>query len=96
MKLETQEHVENTRAKIRLLEERYRTNEAEASPMTETRRLTMRSLRRMINQMTEDIVRFVSRAKSMSSPVPFVPVYVSTSEVLFISAVSVEKFQTCA
>jgi hypothetical protein len=67
MKLETREHVENSRAKIRLLEERYRANEEEASPMTEVRRLTMRSLRRMINQMTEDIVRFESRAETRSS-----------------------------
>jgi hypothetical protein len=66
VKLETREHVENTRTKIRLLEERYRANEAEAGPITEARRLTMRSLRRMINQMTEDIVRFESRAKTSS------------------------------
>ena len=64
MNLESAQEVENTRVKLRMLEEAYRANEEEPGEMTYARRLTMRSLKRLMNQLTEEIVRFESRAAS--------------------------------
>ena len=70
MTLESQQEVENTRVKLRMLEDAYRRNEEETGEMTYARRLTMRSLKRLMNQLTEEIVRFESRAASPSGRRP--------------------------
>ena len=51
-------------AKLRMLEDLYRRREEEPGDMTYARRVTMRSLKRLMNQLTEEIVRYESRAES--------------------------------
>ncbi len=68
MTLENHQQAENTREKLRLLEERYRLNAEKPGPMTEARRLTLRSLRRLINEMKEELIRYESRALSRPRP----------------------------
>jgi hypothetical protein len=62
---ELKDHIElaNTREKLRMLEQQY--SEAQARPCANqhARQLTLRSLKKLINQLTEEIVRFESRAK---------------------------------
>lgn len=62
MNLENQQQVENTRVKLRMLEDLYRRAAEEEGDMTVVRRLEMRSLKRLMNQLTEEIVRYESRA----------------------------------
>ena len=62
MDLKDEREVEVTREKLRLLESRYEALCQEPLTDSHIRELTLRSLRRMINQMQEDIVRFQSRA----------------------------------
>jgi DNA-binding transcriptional regulator YbjK len=54
-----------TREKLRLLEERYEANRRQQSGDEHVRELSMRSLKRLINQLVEEIARFESR-KSVS------------------------------
>ena len=62
MKLESYRQVEVTREKIRMLEEQYEATRAKEDIADHARELTLRSLRKFINQMKEDIVRFESHA----------------------------------
>ena len=50
----------NTRTKLRELQERYEALRIDLSEDPRVRRLTMMSLRRLINQLTEEITRFES------------------------------------
>ena len=54
--------LEAMREKLRLLKERYEANRREQSGDAHVRELSMRSLKRLINQMKEEIARFESRA----------------------------------
>jgi hypothetical protein len=51
----------NTRAKLRELQERYDALSADTSEAPRVRRLTMTSLKRLINELTEEITRYNSR-----------------------------------
>ena len=51
---------------MRLLEERYEANQRETGGEEHVRELSMRSLRRLINQLGEEIARF----ELCSSPTP--------------------------
>ena len=51
----------NTRAKLRELQERYEALRVDQSEDPRVRKLTMMSLKRLINQLTEEITRFESR-----------------------------------
>lgn len=51
----------NTRTKLRELQERYEALRADISEDPRVRRLTMISLKRLINQLTEEITRCESR-----------------------------------
>ena len=62
--LKNQTELENTRKKLRMLEEQYADAQARPSEDDHVRRLTLRSLKRLINQLTEEIVRFEAHAKS--------------------------------
>jgi len=64
MKLQNQSELEATRAKLRLLEERYEENTREQDGDEHVRELSRRSLRRLINQLKEEITRFESRAST--------------------------------
>ena len=61
MNLQSHRQLEATREKLRLLEERYEANQREQSGDEHVRELTMRSLKRPINQLKEEIARFESR-----------------------------------
>jgi hypothetical protein len=59
--LENETELVNTRAKLRELQERYEVLRSDLSGDARVRRLTMMSLKRLINQLTEEITRFESR-----------------------------------
>jgi ribosome-interacting GTPase 1 len=67
MELRSKREVEVTRDKLRSLENRYRAVKQEPGTDTHIQELTLRSLKRMINQMKEEIARFESR-ESLQSP----------------------------
>ena len=67
MDLKNERQVVVTREKIRLLEARYESLRQEPASNTHVRELTLRSLKRMINQMKEEVVRFESRASVSSA-----------------------------
>jgi hypothetical protein len=62
MSLQSQSALEATRKKLRLLEERYEAHQHEQGDDSHTRELTIRSLKRLINQLKEEIARFESRS----------------------------------
>ena len=61
--LKDQIELQNTREKLRMLEKQYAAAQVRPSVNQHARQLTLRSLKRLINQLTEEIVRFESRAK---------------------------------
>jgi uncharacterized small protein (DUF1192 family) len=61
--IESRRQLENTRIKLRELQELYAAKEQEASD-DHVRALTMRSLKKRINQFKEEIARFESHANS--------------------------------
>ena len=62
MSLQSQNELDTTRKKLRLLEERYEADKREVSGDGHVRELSMRSLKRLINQLKEEITRFESRS----------------------------------
>jgi hypothetical protein len=62
MNLQSHRELEATRDKLRLLEERYAASAREQGGDAHVRELSMRSLKRLINQLKEEIARFESRA----------------------------------
>jgi len=65
MTLYSQREVENTRKKLRLLEERYKLAAERPCENEHVRELTLQSLKRNINQMKEEIAVFESHALSL-------------------------------
>ncbi len=61
MNLQSQRELEVTREKLRVLQERYEANQREQSGDQHVREISMRSLKRLINQLKEEIARFESR-----------------------------------
>jgi hypothetical protein len=64
MSLEAKRELEVTREKLKGLEQLYQKTAAEPAANAYARELTLRSLRRTINQLKEEIARFESRAGS--------------------------------
>jgi hypothetical protein len=62
--LRSRAELENTRQKLRMLEEQYAAAQTRPSEDDFIRRLTLRSLKRLMNQLTEEIVRFETQTKS--------------------------------
>ena len=58
MILMSQVEVDNTRAKLALLESSYENLRQETGGDEELRNITMQSLKKLINQLTEEIVRY--------------------------------------
>ena len=58
MSLRSKRQLENTRAKLKLLEDRLRDLDGEPVANVRTRELTRRSLKKIVNQLKEEIVRF--------------------------------------
>ena len=64
--IESRRQLENTKVKLRELEELYTSKEQEAAG-DRVRGLTLGSLKQRINQFKEEIARFESRASSPTS-----------------------------
>ncbi len=62
MSLQSQRELDVTREKLRLLEERYQANQREQGGDQHVREISMKSLKRLINQLKEEIARFESHA----------------------------------
>jgi hypothetical protein len=58
MKLNSQEELLATRDKLRVLEEQYNATQGRPNGDDHVRELSLRSLKRLINQLKEEIVRF--------------------------------------
>lgn len=64
MTLQSYRELEATRQKLRELEQLYANTLASVAENAYGRELTLRSLRRTINQMKEEIARFIARTGS--------------------------------
>lgn len=62
MELTSEIEVVNTRKKLKLLEETYEASQKEPDSNAAYQQLSRRSLKRMINQMKEEIARFEAHA----------------------------------
>lgn len=60
MKLQSHRELKATREKLRLLEERFEADKLEQTGDAHLRELSMRSLKRLINQLKEEIARLES------------------------------------
>lgn len=58
MNLQSDRELANTRAKLRLLEEEYEATRNDASEDAYLREVTMHSLKRLINQLKEEVARY--------------------------------------
>jgi uncharacterized small protein (DUF1192 family) len=61
MELRSEREVANTREKLRTLEQDYDASAREIGGDEELRELTMESLKRLINQLKEEIARYEAR-----------------------------------
>jgi hypothetical protein len=66
--IQSQKQLENTRKKLKEAEERYRRRKEETPKNPLVHELTLRSLKKTINQLTEEIVRYESHAKQQAAP----------------------------
>lgn len=64
MSLQSHRELQATREKLRLLEARYEASQREPGGDEHVRELSARSLKRLINQLKEEIVRFESRSSA--------------------------------
>ena len=64
MDLTSQADVEATQEKIRVLQDRYVSLRSQPTDEAHLRELTLRSLKRVMNEMQEDVVRFQSRVSA--------------------------------
>lgn len=72
----SQTELENTRKKLRMLEEQYAAAQARPSEDDFIGRLTLRSLQRLKNQLTEEIIRFESRCMNPRTAASTLPPYI--------------------
>ncbi len=66
MNIQSTREIENTRKKLKMLEDRL--GELDVEPVVDphTRELTKRSLKKLANQLKEEIVRFESHSSTRS------------------------------
>jgi flagellar biosynthesis chaperone FliJ len=62
MSLQRHRELQTTREKLRMLEERYEAEMRQVGGDNHVRELSMRSIKRLINQLKEEITRFESRS----------------------------------
>ena len=62
MELKDEYEVEVTRSKLKVLEARFEASRREPAENAHVQELSLRSLKRMINQLKEEIARFESHA----------------------------------
>jgi hypothetical protein len=67
MSIQSTRQLVNTRRKLQMLEARLQDLDAEPVANPRTRELTRRSLKKLANQLTEEIARFELRASSRRS-----------------------------
>lgn len=63
MSIQSLEELANTKEKLRLLKERYERRKTEPVENLDVKELTLRSLKQLINQLTEEVVRYEAHAK---------------------------------
>lgn len=66
MNLQTQRELEVTRNKLKMLEEQYEATRNKPDADEHVRELTLQSLKKLINQLKEEIVRSQSRMNAQS------------------------------
>ena len=66
MSVTSKRQLENTHAKLELLEARLRELEVEPATNLRTRELTRQSLKKIVNQLKEEIVRFEAHPMAVS------------------------------
>lgn len=64
MSIENDEELQNTREKLVRLEKHYAESRQRPLENPSTREISLRSLKRMINQLKEEIIRYEARAKA--------------------------------
>ena len=62
MELKDEYELEVTRSKLKVLQDRFDASRLEPTENARVRELSLRSLKRMINQLQEEIARFESRS----------------------------------
>ena len=67
MNLKDDFELQVTRSKLKVLEERYEASRREPAENAHLQELSLRSLKRMINQLKEEIARFESHAMHRSA-----------------------------
>jgi len=67
MSIQSKRQLENTRTKLKLLEDRLRDLDGEPVANVRTRELTKQSLKKLANQLQEEIVRFEARRAPTST-----------------------------
>jgi hypothetical protein len=67
MSIQNKRQLENTRAKLRLLEARLEQVNSEPSANARTRELTKQSLKRVANKLKEEIIRFEAHVVTPAS-----------------------------
>jgi hypothetical protein len=70
MTIENRRQLENTRRKLQELEELYLRTQQGAATSEHVRQLTLRSLKKRINQFKEEITRFEAHASPATSSEP--------------------------
>ncbi len=61
--IRTQQQLENTKEKLRQLQEHYRSRKEESAEDTYARKLSLQSLKRTINKLKEEIARFETHSQ---------------------------------
>lgn len=67
MNLQSKRELEVTREKLRMLEEQYEATRNQPGADEHVRGLTLQSLKRLMNQLKEEIVRYESRMSTRST-----------------------------
>ena len=68
MELKDERQVQNTREKLRMLEEGVAAEQRDPAGNTHVQELTIRSLKQLINQLKEEIARYEAHAQVRSAP----------------------------
>jgi hypothetical protein len=66
MTIQTKQQLLNTKEKLRQLEEHYQRRKDEPTDNDYARQVSLRSLRRLMNQLKEEIIRFEAHHKVSS------------------------------
>ena len=67
MELRDERQLQNTREKLRILEDRYEAVRKDPAGGARAQELTLRSLKRLINQLKEEIARFEARQRQTAT-----------------------------